>query len=167
MVLSFVGGRLGVPLDPEEVRQLNMGTFSSSPGPLPGVLPAECGSRSWTNKRVEETSPFILGEALPVVPQKLVRKIVRGDFVDMADLLRDNIELERHKGAGAGESSQGHRREVPDILSLFQCFSLYAAVLVAHFPEKSKDLLAYQALMISEHRRCGGRGWILYDFAFR
>ena len=25
----------------------------------------------------------------------------------------------------------------------------------------------YQALMIAEHRKCGGRGWLLYDSAFR
>ena len=87
--------------------------------------------------------------------------------MDMAELLRDNMEVERRKAAGEGESSQGRRREVPDILSWLQCFSLYAAVLGAHFPVKSKDLLAYQALMISEHRMCGGRAWILYDSAFR
>ena len=34
------------------------------------------------------------------------------------------------------------------MLSLLQCFSLYVAVLGAHYSEKSKDLLAYQALMI-------------------
>ena len=164
--MSFVGSGLGAPLDPEEVRQLDLGIFSSSPGPPPGVLPAKCGSRSGTNKRAEETSSFILGEALPVVPPILVRKIVRGDFVDMTELLQDNMEVERHKAAGEAESSQGRRREVPDILSWLQCFSLYAAVLGAQFPEKSKDLLAYWALLISEHRRCGGRGWILYDSAF-
>ena len=26
---------------------------------------------------------------------------------------------------------------------------------------------AYQALMITEARRCGGRGWLLYDATFR
>ena len=164
MVLSFVGGRLGAPLDPEEVRQLDLGTFSSFPGSPPGVLPTECGCRSGTSKKVEETSPFILGEALRVVPTKLVRKIVQGDFVDMAELLQDNMEVERRKQQVRASPPKvaGERCQ---ILSWLQCFSLYAAVLGAQFPEKSKDLLAYQALMISEHWRCGGRGWILYDSA--
>ena len=91
---------------------------------------------------------------------------VRRDFVDMAELLRDNMEVERRAG-GEGEPSLTRRREVPDILSWLQCFSMYAAVLGAHYPEKMKELLAYQALIISEHRRCGGRGWLLYDAAFR
>ena len=82
-------------------------------------------------RKVEETLPFILGEP----SQKLVRNIVRGNFVDMVELLQDNIKVERCKAAGECESSQGHRREVPDILYWPQCFSLYAAVLGDHYPE--------------------------------
>ena len=75
------------------------------------------------------------------------------------------MEAVRRAG-GEGEPSLTRRREVPDILSWLQCFSMYAAVLGAHYPEKM-ELLAYQALIISVHRRCGGRGWLLYDAAFR
>ncbi len=59
------------------------------------------------------------------------------------------------------------RREVPDVLSWLQCFTTYAAVVTARYPEKIRELLAYQAMIISEARRCGGRGWLLYDAAFR
>ena len=55
---------------------------------------------------------------------------------------------------------------MPDILSWLQCFSLYAAVVGAHYPEKARELLAYQSLIIAEHRRCGGEGWLLYEMAF-
>ena len=87
--------------------------------------------------------------------------------MDMAELLRDNMEVERRRATGDGEPSQSRRREVPDILSWLQCFSLYAAVVGAHYPEKARELLAYQALLVAEHRRCGGKGWLLYDAAFR
>jgi hypothetical protein len=120
------------------------------------------------SKTGEGLSPFILGEALPVVPPKLVRKILRGEFVDMAELLRDNMEAERRRaGMGSEATPRASRREIPDMLSWLHCFSLYAAVVGSRYPEKMKDLLAYQALMIAEHRRCGGRGWLLYDSAFR
>ena len=46
--------------------------------------------------------PFIVGEGLPVVPSKLVAKINRGKFADMAELLRDNIEAGRRRPATAG-----------------------------------------------------------------
>ena len=39
--------------------------------------------------------PFVLSEALPVVAAKLIRKVEKGEFVDMADFLKDNIEAER------------------------------------------------------------------------
>lgn len=87
----------------------------------------------------------------------------------MADLLKDNAELERRRLA-AGEGGQvprvGHR-EVPDFESWLQCFSSYAAVICSKYPQKARELWAYQAMMIAEHRKCGGRGWLLYDRAFR
>ena len=66
-----------------------------------------------------EAQPFVLSETLPVVPAKLVKKITRGEFVDIAQLLKANIEAERRRLVSEGESSQGHigqamcRREVP------------------------------------------------------
>ena len=55
---------------------------------------------------------------------------------------------------------------MPDLLSWLQSFSLHAAVVGTHYPSKASELLAYQALMITEHRRCRGRGWLLHDTAF-
>ena len=112
---------------------------------------------------------FILGEGLPPVPVKLVGKICRGEFVDMAELLRDNIEAERRRGS-AGEASRSasqRRREIPDILSWVQCFGTYACVVASQHPEKLTQLLAYQTTVIREARRCGGTGWQGYDSMFR
>ena len=73
MLLSFIGGRLGAPLEPEEVGKLDQGTFSSSPGLPPGVLlPAEYSSCSGTSKNVEEAIPFI------VVPQSSSKRLSEG-----------------------------------------------------------------------------------------
>ena len=80
-----------------------------------------------------EAQPIVLSETLPVVPAKLVKKIMKGEFVDMAELLKDNIKVERRRQASEGKLSQGHfgqamcRREVPDLMSWLQCFSSYAA----------------------------------------
>ena len=104
-----------------------------------------------------------------MVPGRLVKKILRGEFVDMTELLKDNIEVERRR-LSAGDHAQGQRlsrREMPDFESWLQCFSAYAAVICSKYPQKARELWAYQAMMISEHRKCGGRGWLLYDGAFR
>jgi len=72
-----------------------------------------------------------LGEALPVVPARLVKKILKGEYVDMAELLEDNMEVERR----LQKSEMGHaswvatRWEIPDLLSWLHCYSLYAAII--------------------------------------
>ena len=59
------------------------------------------------------------------------------------------------------------RREVPDLMSWLQCFSSYAVVVSSKFPDKARELWAYQATMISEFWRCEGGGWRHYGTAFR
>ena len=114
---------------------------------------------------------FILGESLPVVPAKLVKRIIRGDYLDMAEMLSNNMEVERWRALAESEGTPSPRsvgrREVPDMLSWLHCFSLYAAIVCAHRPDRARQMWAYQALMITEARRCGGRGWLLYDATFR
>ena len=103
-----------------------------------------------TSAAARDGPPFVLSEALPVVPFKLVKRIQRGEFVDMAEILKDNMEVERRRAAQAGEGGQqsqainrGSRREVPDMLSWLHCFSLYAAIVCEAHPEKVKEMWAY------------------------
>ena len=106
-----------------------------------------------------------------MVPPGIVKRILKGAFVDMAELLKDNLEMERRRslvenGAMPPFQARHSRREIPDVLSWLHCFTLYAAVVCSKYPNKVKGLLAYQAFIISEARR-GGRGWLMYDGAFR
>ena len=158
------------------VRDLGLPCFEAEPevSLADGSGTAPGGAAVANKKEAEqEALPFILSETLPVVPAKLVRKILKGDFVDMAELLKDNIEAERRRCLSEAEGRQGHigqtlsRREVPDLMSWLQCFSMYASVICSKYPEKARELWAYQATIISEFRRCGGGGWRLYDSAFR
>ena len=51
--------------------------------------------KSETLKKGEATAwPFILSKGLSLVPVKLATSILRGDFVDMAELLHDNLEVQ-------------------------------------------------------------------------
>jgi hypothetical protein len=114
-------------------------------------------------KKDSQPKPFLLSEGLPPVP---VGRILKGEFIDMAELLRDNLEAERRgvlqdASSSSSSSSQGcSRREVPDLLSWVQCF---AAVVASEYPERVLKLLAYQ---VREARRCGGWGWLTYDTVF-
>ncbi len=162
----FVTGSLGSEANSREVERLGLPTFPSqreeSTAGDPGVVKP---SPSKDEALEDAEGPFILSEALPVIPAKLVRRILRPEYVDMAELLKDNMEAERRKLA-AEAGSHFTRREVPDILSWIQCFNMYMAVVVSKYPGKTKEMLAYQALIVGESRR-GGRGWRLYDAAFR
>ena len=119
----------------------------------------------------EEYQPFLFSDGFPPVPAKLVGKILRLEFVDMAELLRDNIEAERRQGrlreTTGVPAKQQHRREIPDILSWIQCFGTYVSVVASKFPERVSRMLAYQTTLVREARRCGGGGWAAYDTAFR
>ena len=53
----------------------------------------------------EATPPFILEEALPVLPVKLVKRIQKGEYIDMVELLKDNIEA-RLASVEEGRSSR-------------------------------------------------------------
>ena len=96
------------------------------------------------------------------MPVKLVDKIIRGHFVDMAELLQGYLEVQR-RGSGqehvasTAQPKQG-RREIPDLLSLVQCFGTYMAVVASKRPDRVRELLVYQTLIVREARRCGGKG---------
>ena len=101
------------------------------------------------------TKPFILSEGLLPVSAKLVMRILRGDFIDMAELLQDNLEVQCRGALQEMFVSTGtsrSRREVPDLLSWEQCFSIYTAAVASSFPEKVQKLLVYQTLIIQEAR---------------
>ena len=53
------------------------------------------------------------------------------------------------------------------MLSWAQCFCTYVAVVAEKQPGRVRQLLAYQATMLREARRCGGQGWRAYDAMFR
>ena len=74
--------------------------------------PQEPASKEEKKGVEQECSPFVLSEALPVIPAK-------GEYVDMSELLSDNLEAERRRALSEmGESGpRVSRREVPDLLS--------------------------------------------------
>ena len=110
-----------------------------------------------------EPAPFILNEALPVVPAKLVKRILKGEYVDMCELLKDNIEAERKRTVSESRASGDpllkatQLREIPDMLSWLQCFSLLKSEGVTGVPG-SNDIRSPQDW---------ARGWAQYDASFR
>ena len=118
------GSGLGREPSLGDVEELALSTFterSTDRGqPEEGSLGGELGAAGSGDPRIaakaEDLHPYIISEALPVVPGKLVRRILSGEYVDMAELLKDTVEAERRRLL-SGESRSGQRlgrREVPD-----------------------------------------------------
>ena len=116
---------------------------------------------------------IILSPASDPIPARLVRRIQSGDFVEMRELLADNISLfnqssELHSISAITAVPPALRpqiREVPSLISWVYCFAAYAAVRTQD--PFTRDMLSYARLIIREALRHGGRGWQEYDRSFR
>jgi len=105
--------------------------------------------------------------ALHVVPAFLVGKILKGEFMDMTELLKDNMEVERglqESEMGPSGLQEGDTRPLK-LVALLQLVCCYHTC--SQYPEKACKLWAYQATIIGEAKKCGGHGWYLYDAAFQ
>ena len=177
MRCSNLGDELGKEVESSLVKKLQLPAFSASleKAGLEIVSNKEKETlkfmaQSGKMNESEAFPPFILGEALPVVPAKLAKRILRGEYIDMAELLKDNIEAERRRLASTDEGggpSRGTCRAIPNLLSWLRSYTLLAAIICSKYPEKSREMWVYQATIIGEAKRLGGNGWYLYDSAFR
>ena len=132
----------------------------------------------WTNPLVPQrpqpppTSSLVLSPAAQPFPRKLVDKVKSGQFVEMRELLADNISLAHQLEAIQGYSplhvigaTRPRLREVTSVSTWCYCFLGYMAILTTD--PSTRDQLAYARLMIREALRHGGAGWLDYDRAFR
>ena len=113
-----------------------------------------------------------LSPAAETFPRKLVEKVRSLQFVEMKELLTDNIsllnQLEAVQGSPMGYAlgpSRPRLREVSNLSTWCYCFLAYVAILTSD--PQTRDQLAYARLLIKESQRHSGLGWLDYDRAFR
>ena len=115
----------------------------------------------------------ILSPALDPIPQHLVQRIRLGRFVEMQELLSDNIALHDQVEAIQGVTNAAsfplllrtRQREVTSLISWVYCFTVFIAVQTSD--HTAREMLAYCRLIIREALRHGGQGWQEYDRTFR
>ena len=113
---------------------------------------------------------LLLSPAAEVIPHKLVSKIRSGQFIDMRELLADNISLQSQLESLQCPStiigaSRPRLREVSSLPAWCYCFLGFMATMTND--PVTRDQLAYARLIIKEAQRHGGKAWLDYDRAFR
>ena len=114
-----------------------------------------------------------LSMSLSPIPARLVAIIQSGGFVEMRELLTDNVairgrldDIRDSMGAGVLQVSARPRvQEVSTLSSWLCCFLTFLAV--GTTDRVTRDRLAYAILLIRKSLRHGGSGWLEYDRLFR
>ena len=111
---------------------------------------------------------------LPAVPQKVVKKILGGEYIDMAELLPDAWRMEElmftsqsAQTCPGAVRAANRKRPVTDILTWVECFSVLAAIVTAKCPERAGHLFAYQRSVVRASQLFEGPAWVSYDSQFR
>ncbi len=112
---------------------------------------------------------------IPAVPQKVAKKLLGGEYVDMAEMRPDAWRMEELMYAGqsdtpscpAGSRGVNRKRPVTDIVTWMECFSVMAAIITAKAPERAPHLFAYQRLIVRASQSFEGPAWVSYDAQFR
>ena len=106
----------------------------------------------------------LVGASYPPVPNKLVKRIRDGEFIEMADLLPERL------GAGGDNDpvkSSKKWRTVTNILEWVRCFGPCISIIACSAPESMPDLLSYQALIIDAYTEYQSKYWSGYNRQFR
>ena len=142
---------------------------------LPLVAPQVSEVESSTLPSVMLSHPGLglsLSPATSPFPQKLVDRVRSGQFVDMRDLLTDNVSLIQQLNTFGGNHTfpslpgmlRPRLRVVTSLPSWIYCFLTYIAIRAND--QGVRDMLAYAHLMVREAQRYGGSGWLDYDRVF-
>ena len=115
---------------------------------------------------------LVLSPAAEPFPRKVVDKVRSGQFIELRELLADNITLVQQLESMHGYAplpmvgpSRPRLREVSSLSTWCYCFLGYMAIQTSD--PSTRDQLAYARLVIREALRHGGTGWMDYDRASR
>ena len=114
-------------------------------------------------------------DGLPSIPRKTYDKILRWEFVDMAELqsvgvlVKLSLEPDPHwfiilPGL---EVAQARKKPIQDLLTWIQCFNIYIAVVAKKHPDMVPEMLAHMLIVMRAQREYKEPAWRLYNEAFR
>ena len=117
--------------------------------------------------------------ALPSVPTKLGQRILGGEYVNLDELLPENLSKQPKEQICWQASADTHapltislpdttaRRKIVDMSSWVQAFTNYAATVLRWAPERAAELMGYQALISQSFQNFQNSAVLAYDREFR
>ena len=144
-----------------------MPTFKPGPGETAGSADISLAQEASGGVEVEiqpAGSTDVPGLAL--IPPKLVMKILKGEFVDMYELLPETWRMEEAKDYCC-RSTRPKRGLITDISLWTECFASLVAVLTTKHPEKAPQFMGYLRTIVQVSRNFERAAWASYDAAYR
>ena len=137
------------------------GTGAVTPGLGAGVISSvlEPGNNAATG--------LVTGEGLLPVPEKLAKKILELEFIEMRELMPENWLKEEEEGKNVFTFPKRRSPPITDVLHWLQCFAAMVGVLSRKYPRMIPELMGYQSLIIKCSRDFEGLAWAQYDRAYR
>ena len=126
-------------------------------------LPSEAFLAPHAKSNTLVDRPFVVGPGFSPVPGKLVSQILHGTFVDLSKLLSANLVssdpephlmLDGHLVLTTPPKKQ--RRQIEDITSWTEAFTIFSLILTSSFPKRWKDLTLYKLLILRIHHQFSG-----------
>lgn len=120
-------------------------------------------NRSFESKPVP-IADYQVHTGQPPVPKEIVKQVREEKYVNFQELLPENLEKENAKNKAFVDETE----RVDDITKWTDCMAAYIAVFSCDYPNRIRDLLAYQGIITRLYRECQDkRAWQRYDVAFR
>ena len=116
---------------------------------------------------------FVVGPSYAPMPGKLGAEITSGAFVELADLLAENISVQEAKprtyldGKLLVAFAKKRVVEITDILTWIQAFTIYQWIFCSTYPSRWQDTTQYKLLILQTAFQFPGLSWLSYDTAFR
>ena len=99
-----------------------------------------------------------------LLPRKVQRAIVHGEFVDFSDLLCDHLTW-AEKSVKTKKATQ--TQHIANLDTWLEAWTLYAIVLATAKPQLAPELFKYQAFITRTSQRFQPYTWLQYDSQFR
>ena len=137
------------------------------PTAQPLVLPAPQPAAS-----IAVPTGLFLGDGVLPLPQKLMKRILALEFVEMRELLPEEWLGAWEEGHNAEQHccNSANRRRKPPVTNIFTWLQGYASLvgtLATAHPDKVAELMAYQTTILRCYCDFEGAAWAQYDRAYR